>query len=136
MNRTLHLAGAAFLGAILAAGSAGASGLSGEYIDVWVGVRLRHERPGSLWTDLVARPDRSMAAAGQGPRTWDPSDQNPWANTFGTPTENRWPTTTISPWRSGAVRMCSCYLPTDARSWDGGPLTSADIARLCRAQCY
>ncbi len=106
----------------------------GDYASAWLGERLRHERS-PYWTDMVSRPSWTAEPASRGPRTWDPRDQNPWANTYGTPSEGRWRSAPPAGGRS-ALRMCSCYLPADARSWDGGPLTDADIARLCRAQCY
>jgi hypothetical protein len=106
-----------------------------EYANAWLHERLWRERKERLWTDLVARPAPQASAAQPGPRTWNPSEQNPWANTYGTPTESRWQTAPRA-YGHSAMRMCSCYLPADARSWDGGPLTDADISRLCRAQCY
>ena len=106
------------------------------YAGAWIGERLRHERSASYWTDMVSRPYRAPEPAAQGPRTRDPRDQNPWANTYGTPAEGPWRSVPLAPGGRPVIRMCSCYLPSDARSWDGGPLTDADIARLCRAQCY
>jgi hypothetical protein len=107
----------------------------GDYASAWLGDALRHERSTPYWTDMVSRPSWTADPAARGPRTWDPRDQNPWANTYGTPSESRGRSAPPAGGRS-VVRMCSCYLPSDARSWDGGPLTDADIARLCRAQCY
>jgi hypothetical protein len=121
---------AAFL-VVLSASVPAAADLWGDYANAWLGPR-NPER----WTDLVARPERPAIYPSSGPRSWDAHEQNPWANTFGTPSGSRWRATTAQPFSSGIVRMCSCYLPADARSWDGGPLTDADITRLCRAQCY
>lgn len=106
------------------------------YASALLGERLRYDRPNAYWTDMVSRPARRAEPAPRGPRSWDPQDQNPWANTYGTPSEGPWRSVPLSPGGRDVVRMCSCYLPADARSWDGGPLTDADIARLCRAQCY
>jgi len=132
----LPLATAACLGALLGAGSALADYDGDAYGSAWLVERLRYERSSSrYWTDMVSRPSWALEPATRGPRSWDPSEQNPWANTYGTPSESRWQTTPRAYGRS-AMRMCSCYLPADARSWDGGPLTDADISRLCRAQCY
>jgi hypothetical protein len=123
------------LGSLLGGGVALADHGEG-YASAWLGERLRDDRPTRYWTDLVSRPARRAEPVPRGPRSWDPHDQNPWANTYGTPSESRWRSGFHSPGGGEVVRMCSCYLPGDARSWDGGPLTDADIARLCRAQCY
>jgi len=131
----LLLATAACLGALSGAGNAVADYYGDAYATARLGERLRYERSSRYWTDMLARPSWSVEPASRGPRSWDPSEQNPWANTYGTPTESRWQAAPRAYGRS-AMRMCSCYLPADARSWDGGPLTDADISRLCRAQCY
>jgi hypothetical protein len=108
----------------------------GDYANAQLGESLRASRSATFWTDLVARPSRNGEASSSGARSWVAENENPWANTYGTPSSSRWRVTRAQPYSSGIVRMCSCYLPADARSWDGGPLTQGDIARLCRAQCY
>lgn len=122
--------------ALLAACSPAAADYWDDYASAWLGDRLRRDNPDHFWSDLVARPERSVEQTSSGPRSWAAQDENPWANTYGTPMSNRWRAATVRPNWSGSVRMCSCYLSADARSWDGGPLTQADITRLCRAQCY
>jgi hypothetical protein len=117
--------------ALLAASAPAAADYWGNYGSAWLGPRNPDR-----WTDLVARPEGPATYPTSGPRSWDAHDQNPWANTYGTPSGSRWRAAPDQPYSSGIVRMCSCYLPADARSWDGGPLTQADITRLCRAQCY
>ncbi len=126
----------ALLGALCGTGTACADYYGNDYSGARLGEQLRYDRPSSYWTDMVSRPPRYVEPASRGPRTWDARDQNPWANTYGTPSESRWRSVPLAPGGRDVVRMCSCYLPSDARSWDGGPLTDADIARLCRAQCY
>lgn len=122
---------------LLTAASASASAdYWGDYGNAWMGDQVRRDRPERFWTDLVARPAKPPQYPNGGPRSWDADEQNPWANTYGTPSANRWRATTVQPYYSEIVRMCSCYLPADARSWDGGPLTQADITRRCHAQCY
>jgi len=122
--------------ALLAANHPAAADHSGDYANAWLGERLRHDRPNAYWTDLISRPAKRAEPPSGGPRTWEPHDQNPWANAYGTPAGNGWRSTGARPSFSGPVRMCACFLPADARSWDGGPLTEADVVRLCRAQCY
>ena len=131
----LLLATAACLGALSGAGNAVADYYGDAYATARLGERLRYERSSLYWTDLLARPSWSVEPASRGPSSWEPSEQNPWANTYGTPTESLWQTAPRTYGRS-AMRMCSCYLPADARSWAGGPLTDAAISRLGRAQCY
>ncbi len=131
------LARLALAAAILASGAAGASADAwGDYANARLGEALRRSDAERQWRDLVARPYRHAERLASGPRSWDASQENPWANTFGTPPASRWRSTPAPPGFSGVVRLCTCYLPADARSWDGGPLTEADIARRCRAQCY
>lgn len=108
----------------------------GDYANAHLGDSLRASRSASFWTDMVARPSRNGEASTSGARTWVAENENPWANTYGTPAQSRWRVTRTPRYYTGIVRVCSCYLPSEARSWDGGPLTEADIARLCRAQCY
>ena len=108
----------------------------GDYANAQMGESYRYSLSGSFWTDMVARPARTGESSTSGARSWVAENENPWANTYGTPSASRWRVTRTRPYSSGIVRMCSCYLATDARSWDGGPLTEADITRLCRAQCY
>jgi hypothetical protein len=125
--------------ALLAGGSCVGGALAGspeEYANAWLGERLWRDRPHGLWTDLVARPAVPVSPAAPGPRTWKPGDQNPWANAYGTPAEAPARGTSLRTGARYAIPVCTCYLPADARSWDGGPLTDADIVRLCRAQCF
>jgi len=109
--------------------------------------QLRRERELAEWR-LVAsllseyrtafsRPSYDPAPAG--PTTWRAKNENPWANAYGTPSSHASRHSTVS--RVTAITtttydVCNCYIPSDARSWDGGPLTKADIARRCQAQCY
>ncbi|MCM2328685.1 MAG: hypothetical protein NDI88_12415 [Lysobacter sp.] len=133
LHRTLALC------ACLAGASAVTGALAGspeDYANAWLGERLWRDRPKGSWTDLVARPVAPVSPAASGPRTWNPSEQNPWANTYGTPAEAPPRAARLRPGARYAIPVCTCYLPADARSWDGGPLTDADIARLCRAQCF
>ena len=136
----MRLRRCAVLLALAAASLPAAADYWGDYAGAWLGPR-NPER----WTDLVARPARPAAYPSGGPRTWDAYEQNPWANTYGTPSSNPLREPLYRPRHSysypssysysGLTPMCACYLPSDARSWDGGPLTSAEIARLCRSQC-
>jgi hypothetical protein len=135
MKNLPHLAMAAAV-AFAAASPPSQADYWGDYANAQLGDSLRASRSASFWTDLVARPSRNGEASSSGARTWVAENENPWANTYGTPSSSRWRVTRAQPYSSGIVRMCSCYLPADARSWDGGPLTQADITRLCRAQCY
>jgi hypothetical protein len=132
----LAFATTAFLGALCGAGAAFADYYGNAYSGAWLGEQLRYDRPSAYWTDMVSRPPRHVEPASRGPRTWDARDQNPWANTYGTPAEEPARATSLRPGARYAIPVCTCYLPADARSWDGGPLTDADIARLCRAQCF
>jgi len=134
MNRLQLLARVAAIAMAAASGPVVAD-YWGDYGNAWLGDQPRRDEPERFWTDLVARPPRTEYPSSS-VRTWDAHNENPWANTYGTPSGSRWRATTVRPYYLGIVRMCSCYLPADARSWDGGPLTEADITRLCRAQCY
>lgn len=106
--------------------------------------QLRHERQLSEWRVVAAilsdfrtafrRPGFEPEGPA-GPVSWRASNENPWANAYGTPSSSG-PAATSRSLPGTGVKMCSCYLPADARSWDGGPLTPADIARRCRAQCF
>lgn len=122
--------------ACLAAGLPAAADYRSDYADAWLGESLRRVRPESSWGDLVSRPAKPFERGPAGPKSWNPREENPWANTYGTPASRPWAGTTLRPRSPGAVRLCSCYLSSDLRSWDGGALTSADVARLCRAQCF
>lgn len=138
MIRPQHLARAAafaLLAATLPAAADYPKDYADDYANNWLGDRLRRDNPERAWSDLVARPARPAEYPSSGPRTWDARDENPWANTYGKPMSNRWRAPAVQPRSPSIVRICSCYLPADARSWDGGPLTVADITRLCRAQC-
>ena len=135
MSRLEPLARAAAI-VLLAASASAAADYRGDYANAWLGERLSRGRHDPYWTDLIARPGLRAENSSGGPRTWVPHDQSPWANAYGTPMSNAWRSTSALPHSARAVRLCACYLPADALSWDGGPLTEADIARLCRAQCY
>lgn len=135
MTRLSRLALAAALGLAGAAQPVSAQ-YYGDYANAWLGERLCQDRPASSWRQAYARPSRHHDGASSGPRSWNAYDENPWANTYGTPATGAWRATTTRPADGRVVRVCSCYLSADARSWDGGPLTSADITRLCTAQCF
>ena len=135
MSRFQRFAPAAAIACLLA-GAPAVADYWGDYGNAWLGERLQRDRPDRFWTDMVARPAKRAQPASGGPRTWVPHDQNPWANTYGTPAGGVARFATRTPYSTGIVRLCACYLPADARSWDGGPLTEADVVRLCRAQCY
>lgn len=106
--------------------------------------QLRRERELAEWR-LVAsllsdyrtafrRPSYDPAPAG--PTSWRAQNENPWANAYGTPSSHASKYSTVSRVTSTTTyNVCTCYIPSDARSWDGGPLTQADIARRCQAQC-
>ena len=106
--------------------------------------QLRRERELSEWR-LVAslltdyrtafkRP--SFDPAPVGPSSWRAQNENPWANAYGTPSSPASKYSTVSRvTASTTYHVCTCYIPADARSWDGGPLTQADVARRCQAQC-
>jgi hypothetical protein len=105
--------------------------------------QLRYEREIAEWRAVAAllsdfrtaykRPAYDSSASG--PTSWRAQNENPWANAYGTPSSSGYAASTRA-LPGSAVKMCSCYLPSDARSWDGGPLTQADIARRCQAQCF
>lgn len=113
------------------------AGPSEEYVSALLGEELRHGLREASRAVPSARTPKRLDTPPSGPRSWNPVDQNPWANAYGTPSGS-FPSMSVradaGAWRP--VRLCACYLPVDARSWDGGPLTDADISRLCRAQCY
>ncbi len=106
--------------------------------------QLRRERELAEWR-LVAsllsdyrtafkRP--SYTPAPVGPTSWRAQNENPWANAYGTPSSPASKYSTVSRvTASTTYHVCTCYIPADARSWDGGPLTQADVARRCQAQC-
>lgn len=125
---------ACLAGAVVAAGAF--AGSPDEYANAWLVEQLRRDRPARLRADLVAMPATPPAPAATGPRTWKPGEQNPWANAYGTPSEAPARASSLGPRARYAIPVCTCYLPADARSWDGGQPTDADIARLCRAQCF
>ncbi len=70
-----------------------------------------------------------------GPTSWRAESQSPWANAYGTPSSGVYGATTMRTYPTVTARYCACYIPADAKSWDGGPLTEADIARRCKQQC-
>jgi hypothetical protein len=105
--------------------------------------QLRYERELAEWRAVAAllsdfrtaykRPTYDPGSTG--PTSWRAQNENPWANAYGTPSSTGHFASTRT-WPAPAVKVCSCYLPSDARSWDGGPLTQAEIARRCQAQCF
>lgn len=121
---------------LLAAGAPALADYWSDYANAALAEALRREGRESFWRDMVVRPSRHADTRVTGPRSWEATNESPWANTYGTPPRSDWRSTTLRPRGPSVVRMCSCYLSADARSWDGGPLTEADIARMCRAQCY
>ncbi len=128
---------AAMAAAVLAWPATVAAGVSDDYMGALLGEQLRHELREASRSIAPARIPKRQESPATGPRSWNPGDQNPWANAYGTPAASYPPLSVRANaglWRP--VRLCACYLPVDARSWDGGPLTEADIGRLCRAQCY
>lgn len=110
--------------------------------------QLRRERERAEWR-LVAsllsdyrtafrRPSFDPAPAG--PTSWHAQNENPWANAYGTPSSHASRHSTVSrvtatTTTTTTYNVCTCYIPADARAWDGGPLTETEIARRCRAQC-
>jgi hypothetical protein len=114
------------------------------YADSLFAEQLRRERQLSEWraVSAILAEDRTAfrypgpaSDAPAGPTSWRAGNENPWANAYGTPSSSG-QYAAVGTLPRSAVKMCSCYLPADARSWDGGPLTPADIARRCRAQCF
>lgn len=105
-----------------------------------VAEQLRREREMSEWRLVITsrlefrtafkRP--SFEPAPVGPTTWRAQNENPWANAYGTPSTQGFASSGVQRHQQGA---CACYIPSDAKSWDGGPLTQADIARRCAQQC-
>jgi hypothetical protein len=113
-----------------------AAGPSDDYVSALLGEQLRVERYQASRTVSTHWTAKRTEAPANGARSWNPADQNPWANAYGTPSASYPPHSVrfdAGAWRP--VRLCACYLPVETRSWDGGPLTAADVARLCRAQC-
>lgn len=102
--------------------------------------QLRRDRELAEWRlVLTVRPEYrtafkrpSYVPAPVGPTTWRPQNENPWANAYGTPSTQGFASSSVQRHAHGA---CACYIPSDAKSWDGGPLTQADIARRCAQQC-
>jgi len=86
----------------------------------------------SAYETAYKRAGRDSAPVG--PTSWRAESQSPWANAYGTPSATPFATAS-RPYPQSTVRLCTCYLPADARSWDGGPLSQADIVRRCTAQC-
>ena len=115
----------------------------GYYSGATFGEQLRRERELAEWRAVMAllsdfrtaykRP--TLDSSPTGPTSWRAQNENPWANAYGTPSSSGY-SSSVRTLPGSSVRMCTCYLPADARSWDGGPLTQADIARRCQAQCF
>ncbi len=115
----------------------------GDYSGAALGEQLRREREVAQWRMVAAllgefrtayrRPAAEPSPTG--PTSWRAQNENPWANAYGTPSSPGY-STSVRTLPGSSVRLCTCYLPADARSWDGGPLTQADIARRCQAQCF
>ncbi len=106
--------------------------------------QLRRERELAEWRVVAAllsdfrtaykRP--AYEPAPPGPTSWRAQNENPWANAYGTPSSQAPKYSTVSRVTANtSINVCTCYIPSDARSWDGGPLTQADIARRCESQC-
>lgn len=138
---------AAALGSVVAAPSSAQydsdSYRYGYYSGAALGEQLRRERELAEWRAVAAvlsdfrRAYKRPAAesSSPGPTSWRAQNENPWANAYGTPSSSGYsPSVRTLP--GSSARLCTCYLPADARSWDGGPLTPADIARRCQAQCF
>lgn len=109
----------------------------------YVEEQLRRERSESIYRGVVAgvasqwryTVDRVPARGDGAQSSWNAANYSPWANAYGTPS-TAMPSNVLHR-RLGVVSFssCNCYLPSDAKSWDGGPLTEADIARRCAQQC-
>jgi hypothetical protein len=105
--------------------------------------QLRREREVAEWRAVAALlgewrtafRHRALEPAPAGPTSWRAQNENPWANAYGTPSSSGYGAS-VRTLPGTSVKMCTCYLPSDARSWDGGPFTQADIARRCQAQCF
>ncbi len=129
---------AAFLW-LAAPAAAGARDYGSEYASALLGEALRGELREASRKVPRSQETRKLAGETGGPRSWNPAEMSPWANAYGTPSAGLAPRVSLGVlgitdgWRP--ARLCACYLPADARSWDGGPLTEADVARMCRAQC-
>ena len=95
MNR-LRIAAALLAPGLLAGATASPADYWADPASPWVAERLRIERRERQWADLVVLPSRNAWSQG-GPRTWNPQEQNPWANTFGTPAEGRARATPLRP---------------------------------------
>lgn len=108
-----------------------------------LGEQLRRERELAEWRAVAAllgefrtayrRPLAEPSPAG--PTSWRAQNENPWANAYGTPSVSGYSSSARN-LPGSSLRLCTCYLPADARSWDGGPLTQADVARRCQSQCF
>ena len=138
VERIAPLARVAALAALGVAGwvPSAAAGASDDYLSALLGEQLRTERYQASRTTETRWTTKRTEAPASGVRSWNPADQNPWANAYGTPSASYPPNSVrleAGVWRP--VRLCACYLPVETRSWDGGPLTAADVARLCKAQC-
>lgn len=115
----------------------------GYYSGASLGEQLRRERELAEWRAVAAllsdfrtaykRP--AADSSSPGPTSWRAQNENPWANAYGTPSSSGY-ASSVRTLPGSSVRLCTCYLPADARSWDGGPLTQADIARRCQSQCF
>ena len=83
--RTLRSLATAAAVALAMAGPAVQADYWGDYANAQLGESLRASRSASFWTDMVARPSRNGDASPSGARTWVAENENPWANTYGTP---------------------------------------------------
>ncbi len=116
---------------------------TGYYSGATLGEQLRRERELAEWRAVAAllgefrtayrRPLAEPSPAG--PTSWRAQNENPWANAYGTPSVSGYSSSARN-LPGSSLRLCTCYLPADARSWDGGPLTQADVARRCQSQCF
>lgn len=113
-------------------------GYGSYYTESYLRERLRQDNTYWSWRSTIYERRQSGRAepATPGVKTWNAQDENPWANAYGKPMSVTGPTYTRAvPRQYGNASLCACYLPADAKSWDGGPLTAADVSRMCKVQC-